>query len=79
VDVEAWNWKAIDVINAHVRRRDLLNEAIRRGLELVQQGRIRPARLVTHRFGLENIDDAFRALSSKPEGFVKAVVVNEQA
>ena len=79
VDVEAWNWKAIDVINAHVRRRDLLNDAIRRGLELVQQGRIRPARLVTHRSGLEGIDDAFRALSSKPEGFVKAVVVNERA
>ncbi len=77
VDLEMWNWKSIDVVNAHVRRRDLLNHAIRQGLELVQRDRIHPARLVTHRFRLEDVDDAFEALASKPEGFVKAIVVNE--
>jgi threonine dehydrogenase-like Zn-dependent dehydrogenase len=77
VDMETWNWKAIDVINAHVRRRDLLNEAIRRGLELVRSERIHPARLLTHRFRLEEVDAAFEALASKPEGFIKAIVVNE--
>jgi len=77
VDLETWNWKSIDVVNAHVRRRDLLNEAIRRGLELVRLGRIRPGRLVTHRFGLEDLDRAFEALASKPPGFIKAIVVNE--
>lgn len=79
VDLENWNWKSIDVVNAHVRRRDLLNEAIRRGLELVRRGRIRPARLLTHRFPLEDLDGAFEALASKPEGFIKAIVVNEGA
>jgi threonine dehydrogenase-like Zn-dependent dehydrogenase len=74
VDMQAWNWKAIDVVNAHVRRRDLLNEAIRRGLELVRLGRIHPGRLVTHRFGLDGVGDAFDALATKPAGFVKAVV-----
>jgi threonine dehydrogenase-like Zn-dependent dehydrogenase len=77
VDMEAWNWKSIDVVNAHVRRRDLLNEAIRRGLDLVRLGRIRPGRLLTHRYPLEDLDGAFGALASKPEGFVKAIVVNE--
>jgi threonine dehydrogenase-like Zn-dependent dehydrogenase len=77
VDMETWNWKSIDVVNAHVRRRDLLNEAIRRGLDLVRLGRIRPGRLLTHRYPLEDLDGAFGALASKPEGFVKAIVVNE--
>jgi threonine dehydrogenase-like Zn-dependent dehydrogenase len=78
VDLETWNWKSIDVVNAHVRRRDLLNDAIRRGLELVRRERIHPTRLLTHRFPLEKVDDAFGALAAKPEGFVKAIVVNER-
>jgi threonine dehydrogenase-like Zn-dependent dehydrogenase len=78
VDLETWNWKSIDVINAHVRREDLLNEAIRRGLELARRGSIRPGRLLTHRFPLEDLDGAFEALASKPEGFIKAIVANEE-
>jgi threonine dehydrogenase-like Zn-dependent dehydrogenase len=74
VDVQQWNWKAIDVVNAHVRRRDLLNEAIRRGLELIRVGRLQHASLVTHRFDLDGVGDAFHALATKPEGFIKAVV-----
>jgi threonine dehydrogenase-like Zn-dependent dehydrogenase len=77
VDMQQWNWKAIDVVNAHVRRRDLLNDAIRRGLELTRLGRIHPGSLVTHRFGLDAVGDAFAALAGKPEGFVKAVVTME--
>jgi threonine dehydrogenase-like Zn-dependent dehydrogenase len=74
VDVQAWNWKAIDVVNAHVRRRDLLNEAIARGLELSRIGRIHPGELVTHRFGLDEVGGAFEALATKPNGFIKAIV-----
>jgi threonine dehydrogenase-like Zn-dependent dehydrogenase len=77
VDMQAWNWKALDVVNAHVRRRDLLNDGIRRGLELVRLGRIRPGDLVTHRFDLDHVGEAFAALSGKPEGFIKAVVAME--
>lgn len=77
VDMQTWNWKAIDVINAHVRRRDYLNEAIRRGLELVRLGRLQPGKLVTHRFGLDAVGEAFEALASKPAGYIKSIVVNE--
>ncbi len=77
VDMQAWNWKALEVVNAHVRRRDLLNDAIRRGLDLVRLGRISPGDLVTHRYDLEHVGEAFGALADKPEGFIKAVVVME--
>jgi threonine dehydrogenase-like Zn-dependent dehydrogenase len=77
VDMQVWNWKAIDVVNAHVRRRDLLNDAIRRGLELARLGRIQPGGLITHRYGLDGVGQAFEALETKPEGFIKALVVND--
>jgi threonine dehydrogenase-like Zn-dependent dehydrogenase len=74
VDMQMWNWKAIDVVNAHVRRREDLLESMRIGLELETKGLIDLGALVTHRYGLDEIDAAFAALRDKPDGFIKAVV-----
>ncbi len=74
VDVQMWNWKAIDVVNAHVRRRADLLESMRIGLELEAKGLIDLGGLVTHRFGLDEVDAAYTALRDKPPGFIKAVV-----
>jgi threonine dehydrogenase-like Zn-dependent dehydrogenase len=74
VDMELWNWKALEVLNAHERRADYQMDCMRRGLALLAAGRIEMASLVTHRFGLDQVDEAFRALSTKPSGFVKAVI-----
>ena len=75
VDVEMWNWKAIDVVNAHVRRHADLMESMRIGLDLIAAGKFSFEPLVSHRFGLEDVDQAFTALLEKPQGFVKAVVL----
>lgn len=74
VDVGMWNWKAIDVVNAHVRRRADLIESMRIGLELAAQGLIDFASLVTHRYSLDDVDQAYADLERKPTGFMKAVV-----
>jgi threonine dehydrogenase-like Zn-dependent dehydrogenase len=74
VDMQMWNWKAIDVVNAHVRRREDLLESMRVGLELEAAGLIDLGCLVTHRYGLDEVDVAFAALRDKPAGFIKAVV-----
>ena len=74
VDVEMWNWKAIDVVNAHVRRREDLLGSMEIGLELEAKGLINLGSLVTHRFGLDEVDAAYTALRDKPPGFIKAVV-----
>lgn len=74
VDVGMWNWKAIDVVNAHVRRREDLLRSMEIGLALEAKGLIDLGSLVTHRFGLEEVDAAYAALRDKPEGFIKAVV-----
>ena len=75
VDVGMWNWKAIDVVNAHVRRQDDLMESMRIGLELAARGLIDLGALVTHRYGLDQVDQAYADLRDKPAGFIKAVVI----
>lgn len=74
VDVEMWNWKAIDVVNAHVRRRGDLLESMRIGLELAAKGLIDLGALVTHSYSLDEVDCAYTDLEQKPPGFIKAVV-----
>lgn len=74
VDMQTWNFRAITVVNAHVRDLGRLRGSTRRGLELVAAGRIDVAGLITHRYPLAELDQAFTALVGKPEGFVKAVI-----
>jgi threonine dehydrogenase-like Zn-dependent dehydrogenase len=75
VDLQAWNFKAIDVVNAHVRRDGDRMSSMAAGLELVASGSLDLGRLVTHRYPLAGVDDAFAALAAKPRGFVKAVIL----
>jgi threonine dehydrogenase-like Zn-dependent dehydrogenase len=74
VDMKAWNFKALDVVNAHVRDRSRMRESVARGLRLMATGRVDLATLITHRFALDQVDRAFEALATKPTGFIKAVV-----
>ncbi len=74
VDVGMWNWKAIDVVNAHVRRRTDLMESMRIGLELTASGLLDLGSLVTHRYPLDGVDQAYTDLQSKPPGFIKALI-----
>lgn len=74
VDMQTWNYKAIDVINAHVRDPHRLRHSTQRALDLVAAGRINPASLITHRYPLADIDRAFADLERKPTGFIKAVI-----
>ena len=74
VDVRTWNWKALDVVNAHVRDRHRLAASTGAALRLLTAGRLRTSDLVTHSYPLEQAGAAFVALDGKPPGFVKAVV-----
>ena len=74
VDMQAWNWKALDVVNGHVRDQRQLTDSIRRGLDIAAGGRIDYGSLFTHRYSLSDLDQAYADLLAKPDGFVKALV-----
>lgn len=74
INMQAWNWKGIDVINAHERDPAVQMQGVREAVEAVASGRLDPAPLYTHRYRLEQLDEALKATRDKPEGFVKALV-----
>jgi threonine dehydrogenase-like Zn-dependent dehydrogenase len=74
VDLQLWNWRGLDVVNAHERDPALYVEGIRIAADLVARGRLDPAPLLTHTFGLDELGAAFEAARTRPDGFLKALV-----
>jgi threonine dehydrogenase-like Zn-dependent dehydrogenase len=74
VDMQLWNWRGIDVINAHERDPDVYVAGIRAAAELVARGELDPGPLYTHVFPLEQLSDAFSAIRERPDGLIKAWV-----
>ena len=75
VNLQLWNWRGLDVINAHERDRAVYVEGMRQALRLAADGTIPLDQLITHALPLEELDQAFRLMTSRPSGFLKAVVV----
>jgi threonine dehydrogenase-like Zn-dependent dehydrogenase len=48
---------------------------MRRAVDYLNNGTFRMDHLITHRFSLENINQAFKALENKPDGYIKGIVV----
>ena len=48
--------------------------ALRRAAEAVTTGRLAPASLYTHTYGLDELGEALEAARTRPEGFLKALV-----
>jgi threonine dehydrogenase-like Zn-dependent dehydrogenase len=74
VDMQLWNWRGLDVVNAHERDETQCIEGIRTAVAAVRGGRLDPSLLYTHTVPLEQVDEAFELLRSRPPGFVKALV-----
>lgn len=74
VGMQNWNWKGIDVVNAHERDPDVQLRGLAEAIEAVASGRFDPSRLYTHRYPLDRLADALDATRDKPQGFVKALV-----
>ena len=72
-----WNWMAFQIFNAHFRDINTIMRGMRIGMRLLTSGRLTLDDLVTHRYPLNEINNAFRAAVEKPEGFVKSTVVME--
>ncbi|WP_235425413.1 MDR/zinc-dependent alcohol dehydrogenase-like family protein [Croceibacterium mercuriale] len=74
VSMQMWNWKGIDVANAHERDPAVQMRGLREAIAAVADGSFDPAPLYTHSYPLERLGDALDATRDKPEGFVKALV-----
>lgn len=75
-DLGYWNWMAFDIINAHFRDMNTILKGIKIGMGLLNENKIKMDKLITHKYKLEEIEEAFTAAKEKPKGFVKSVIVN---
>jgi threonine dehydrogenase-like Zn-dependent dehydrogenase len=74
VNMWLWNWRGLDVINAHERDPKVYMDGIREAVDAVASGRLDPSTLYTHTFPLNRLDDALNATRDRPDGFLKALV-----
>jgi threonine dehydrogenase-like Zn-dependent dehydrogenase len=74
VNMQEWNWRGLDVINAHERAIERYAAGIEAAVEAVLDGRIDPFRWLTHSLPLAELDRGFELTRSRPAGFMKAIV-----
>ena len=74
INLQLWNWRGLDVINAHERETRVYVDGIRAAAESVASGTLNPAPLYSHRFQLNQLGDALEHLHTRPPGFMKALV-----
>jgi threonine dehydrogenase-like Zn-dependent dehydrogenase len=75
VNLQLWNWRGLDVVNAHEREPDVYLDGMREAAELVASGRLNPEPLYTHRLPLERLGEALHLTITRPDGFMKALVM----
>jgi threonine dehydrogenase-like Zn-dependent dehydrogenase len=75
VNMQMWNWRGLDVINAHERDPAVYINGIREAVAAVAEGRLDPTPLYTHRYPLEKLDQALNDTRDRPDNFHKALVV----
>lgn len=77
INMQLLNWRGIDMINAHERNSQQYLVGIRNAIKAIREKRIDPFPLFTHSFLLKNVEKAFTYLAERPEGFIKALIINK--
>jgi NADPH:quinone reductase len=74
VNMQLWNWRGIDVINAHERDPAVYLEGMRLAWAAVVSGQWNLSGLISHRFPLDDLSSALAAAAKREPGFTKAVI-----
>lgn len=75
VDLRLWNWRGLDVVNAHERDPHAYVAGIRAAVQAVTDRILDPRPLYTHTFTLDRLDEAVETARARPDGFMKALVL----
>jgi hypothetical protein len=70
--MQLWNWRGLEVMNAHERDAAVIVEGMRMAVNAVMRGTLNPMPLYTHKVRLEQLPTVFTAMQQRPDGFLKA-------
>jgi len=74
VNMQLWNWRGIDVINAHERDPQIYIKGIQDAVKEVAAGRLNPFPLYKN-YSIHEFDTAMEAIIYQPEGLIKALMI----
>ena len=75
VDMQKWNWKAIDIINAHERNPIRYREGIEAAIEASRSGLLQPEKLLTHSYPFDKLAEAMDNLAAGNPDMVKSYIL----
>ena len=75
VNLQLWNWRGLDVINAHERDQRKYVDGMRSAIAAVEAGRLDPAPLYTDAFKLDELPRAFGQMHDRNGRFLKSILV----
>ncbi|HSU56373.1 MAG TPA: zinc-binding dehydrogenase [Candidatus Dormibacteraeota bacterium] len=78
VNMQLWNWRGLDVINAHEREPRIYREGVEEAVRAVSSGELDPSPLYTHEFRLNQLADGLNAMKRKPDRFLKGLVLHRR-
>jgi threonine dehydrogenase-like Zn-dependent dehydrogenase len=78
-NMQLWNWRGLDVINAHERDPQIYLRGMRQAVEAVASGCLNPTPLYTHTFALDRLGEALEMTRQRPDGFLKALLMTAPA
>lgn len=73
MDMDLW-YKAVTIVNGFCPDQTRLMRAMGDALDLIRAHRFSYAPLITHRFGLDGVDQAYELMDARADGYVKAVL-----
>jgi threonine dehydrogenase-like Zn-dependent dehydrogenase len=74
VNMQLWNWRGLDVINAHERDPRIYLQGMNEAAAAVAAGQLDPTPLYTHRFAFADLPTALNHMRDRTDGFLKALV-----
>jgi threonine dehydrogenase-like Zn-dependent dehydrogenase len=74
VNMQLWNWRGLDVINAHEREQQVYLDGIAAAAQAVANNELDPQALYSRTYALEELSAALDATRDRPEGFLKALI-----
>jgi threonine dehydrogenase-like Zn-dependent dehydrogenase len=77
VNMQLWNWRGLEVTNAHERVPEVYTRGMAEAMKLVADGRLDPAPLYTNSFGLGELATALDLTRDRPAEFMKALILME--
>jgi len=75
VNMQLWNWRGLDVINAHERDPRAYVNGMEQAVNALASGFMDPTPLYTHFFSLDQLDRALEMTATRPDEFVKGLVI----